>query len=29
MKNFGIKGTSIIAAGLFCASIIASGLSVV
>ena len=29
MKNFGIKGTSIIAAGLFCASIIASGLSVI
>ena len=29
MKNFGIKGTSIIAAGLLCASIIASGLSVI
>ena len=29
MKNFAIKGTSIIAAGLVCAAVIASGLSVI
>ena len=29
MKNYAIKGTSIIAAGLVCAAVIASGLSVI
>ena len=29
MKNFAIKGTSIIAAGLVCAAVVASGLSVI